>query len=358
MFNYGRFEVLNFLISNALFWVGKFHVDGLRVDAVASMLYLDYSRTEGNWIPNQFGGRENLEAVEFIKHLNSIIHQYFPGVMMIAEESTSWPMVSHPCDMGGLGFGYKWNMGWMHDVLEYFKQDPAYRSYHHDALTFTMLYAFSESFILPCSHDEVVHGKGALLSRMPGDTWQRFANLRLLYTFMYTFPGKILKFMGCEFAQWSEWNHEQSLDWHLLEHRPHQQVQTLVRDLNHLVARTGALHRHDFEPEGFQWINGADAANSVLAFIRRGDSRDEPQVVVLNFTPIVRHDYRIGVPAAGTYREILNSDAGRYGGSGVHNAHLETTAEERFGFTDSLSLTLPPLAAIVLARDEGDNSAG
>ncbi len=349
VFNYGRMEVQSFLISNALFWLDVYHLDGLRVDAVASMLYLDYSRAEGQWIPNRYGGRENLEAVEFLKHLNSAVHERCPGALMIAEESTSWPRVSGALEDGGLGFDFKWNMGWMHDTLSYLGHEPVHRKHHHDELTFTTIYAFSESFLLPFSHDEVVHGKGSLLSRMPGDEWRRFANLRLLYTFQATFPGKTLLFMGSELGQWNEWNDAASLDWELLEHDPHRGVWDLVRDLNRLVRSRGALHELDAEPTGFRWINGADAENSVWTFIRQGEAEDDHLVVVLNFTPEVRHGYRIGVPAAGPYRELLNSDDKKYSGSGVTNAEVTPEAEEYFGFPYSCEITLPPLAGSVLA---------
>ncbi len=348
VFNYGRYEVRSFLLSNALFWLDVYHVDGLRVDAVASMLYLDYSREEGQWVPNRYGGRENLEAVEFLKHLNSVVHERYPGTLMIAEESTSWPRVSGALADGGLGFEFKWNMGWMHDTLAYLGREPEHRRYHHDELTFTTVYAFSESFILPFSHDEVVHGKRSLIGRMPGDEWQRFANLRLLYAFMAAFPGKQLLFMGCEFGQVKEWNDAASLDWHLLDKDLHRGVSDLVRDLNHLVRGRKALHELDADPGGFRWINGADDANSVWTFIRQGAAEDDHLVVALNFTPEVHRVYRIGVPAAGPYREIFNSDDSRYGGSGVANGERTPGAEERFGYPYSLELTLPPLAGIVL----------
>ena len=349
VFNYGRLEVQSFLISNALFWLDVYHLDGLRVDAVASMLYLDYSREEGQWIPNRYGGRENLEAVEFLKHLNSIVHERYPGTLMIAEESTSWPRVSGALADGGLGFDFKWNMGWMHDALAYLGHEPVHRRYQHDELTFTMIYAFSESFVLPFSHDEVVHGKGSLIARMPGDEWQRFANLRLLYAFMATFPGKSLLFMGGEFGQLNEWNDSQSLDWHLLELDFHRGVCDLVRDLNHLVRARPALHELDADPAGFRWIHGADAERSVWIFLRRAEAEDDHLVVAVNFTPVVRHGYRVGVPASGPYREVLNSDDRTYGGSGVGNGELTPEEQGCFGYPFSFELTLPPLAVSVLA---------
>ena len=346
IFNYGRHEVKNFLISNALFWLEEFHLDGLRVDAVASMLYLDYSREEGEWIPNIYGGNENLEAIAFLRELNTVTHQEYPGTLMMAEESTSWPQVTRPTWLGGLGFSMKWNMGWMHDSLEYLSKEPVYRFYHHQYLTFGMLYAFSENFILPFSHDEVVHGKQSLLDKMPGDSWQRFANLRLLYAYMWTYPGKKLLFMGDEFAQGREWDHAESLKWDLLNLEVHAGVQTLVKDLNHLFQELPALHHYDFDAQGFAWIDCHDAAQSVISYERRCD--DEKVLVILNFTPVPRHDYRIGVIQAGVYREIFNSDSQYYGGSDVGNYEVRAEKIEWMGQPYSLNLTLPPLAGILL----------
>ena len=347
IFNYGRNEVRNFLVSSAMYWVEEFHIDGLRVDAVASMLYLDYSREPGDWVPNKFGGNENLEAIEFIKQLNGVVQGQHPGVSIIAEESTAWPSVTRPTWLGGLGFAMKWNMGWMHDTLEYFKKDPVHRHYHHDQLTFGLLYAFTENFVLPFSHDEVVHGKNSLLYRMPGDEWQRFANLRLLYTYMWTYPGKKLLFMGSEFGQGQEWNSEAQLDWYVLDYPLHQGVQQLVSDLNRLYRETRALHQFDFEWQGFEWIDCHDSAQSVLSFLRKGD--DGLRLVALNFTPVPRQEYRIGVPAPGRYREILNSDSEFYGGSNLGNGG-EIWAEEIpwMGRPWSIRLTLPPLAGLVV----------
>lgn len=349
IFNYGRNEVKNFLISNALFWLEKFHIDGLRIDAVASMLYLDYSRKEGEWIPNQYGGRENLEAVEFLKYLNSVIHRYHPGVLTIAEESTAWPGVTHALEHGGLGFDLKWNMGWMHDMLEYFSKDPIYRRFHHRNLTFTLIYAFSERFMLPLSHDEVVHGKRALLDKMPGDVWQKFANLRLLYALMFGFPGKKLLFMGGEFGQWKEWNFESSLDWHLLDHEYHQGMSRLVEDLHAHYRSERALFEVDFAYSGFEWIDFSDEVNSIIAFERRSADNAESIITVFNFTPVPHHGYRIGVPHNGVYKEILNTDGSVYGGSNVGNSG-EVIAESipHHNRDCSISLTLPPLGALYL----------
>ncbi|NDY43359.1 1,4-alpha-glucan branching protein GlgB [Dissulfurirhabdus thermomarina] len=347
IFNYGRREVAGFLLSNALFWLDVYHVDGLRVDAVASMLYLDYSREEGEWIPNAYGGRENLDAVAFIRRFNEMVYREQPGAFTVAEESTAWPMVSRPTYLGGLGFGYKWNMGWMHDTLLYMSKDPVHRKYHHNNLTFSLLYAFHENFILPFSHDEVVHGKGAMLAKMPGDLWQRFANLRLLYGYMYAHPGKKLLFMGCEIGQWNEWNHDASLDWHLLDYPLHQGLQSWVRDLNHLLRRVPALHEVDFEPSGFSWIDCSDSQQSVLAFLRRGRRPEEVVLAVCNFTPVPRHGYRLGVPAPGPWREVLNSDAECYGGSGQGNmGGVEAEPVPSHGHPWSVVLTLPPLGAL------------
>jgi 1,4-alpha-glucan branching enzyme len=353
IFNYGRTEVANFLLSSALFWLERYHLDGLRVDAVASMLYLDYSRAAGEWIPNRYGGNENLEAIDFLKRFNELVYQRHPGIVTIAEESTAWPGVSRPTYLGGLGFGLKWNMGWMHDMLEYMALDPIYRSYHHDRLTFSLLYAFSENFILPLSHDEVVHGKGSLLGKMPGDPWQRFANLRCLYTYMYGHPGKKLLFMGGEFGQWREWDHEQSLDWHLLEDGPlHRGMQRLARDLNQVYRSQPALYEADSDPAGFQWIDCHDWEQSVVSFLRRAKDPEDFVVVICNFTPVPRHGYRIGVPVGGRYRELLNSDAAMYGGAGLGN--LGGITAERIGHHGqpfSLALTLPPLGGLILKPD-------
>ncbi len=347
VFNYGRPEVSNYLLANALFWVSEYHIDGLRVDAVASMLYLDYSREPGEWIPNVHGGNENLEAVAFLQRMNELVFGRHPGATTLAEESTAWPMVSRPVSMGGLGFGYKWNMGWMHDSLKYISEDPINRKYHHNDITFSLVYAFDENFVLPLSHDEVVHGKRSLIDKMPGDDWQKIANLRAYYGFMYTHPGKQLLFMGGELAQRREWNHDAALDWHLLEEKPHSGVQGLIKDLNAIYSATPALYEVDFEPAGFEWIEGGDMENSVVSFLRRGNK--DLAIVVCNFTPVVRHSYRIGVPEGGTYEETLNTDDIRYGGSGVGNG--EGVSAERapaHGQPYSLSLTLPPLATVVL----------
>ncbi len=346
VFNYGRSEVRNYLISNALFWISEYHIDGLRVDAVASMLYLDYSREPGEWVPNVHGGNENLEAVTFLQRTNELVFGQHPGATTAAEESTAWPMVSRPTSIGGLGFGYKWNMGWMHDTLQYLSEDPVHRKYHHSEITFSLIYAFNENFVLPLSHDEVVHGKRSLIDKMPGDEWQKFANLRAYYGFMYAHPGKQLLFMGGEFAQRREWDHDSALDWHLLESPQHRGIQTLIRDLNALYAATPALYEVDFEPAGFEWIEGGDRENSVVSFLRR--STQHFVIVVCNFTPVVRQGYRIGVPAEGRYEEVLNTDDPRYGGSGVMNGGLDARAEPVHGRQYSLSLTLPPLATMVL----------
>ena len=346
IYNYGRNEIRNFLIGSALFWLEEFHLDGLRVDAVASMLYLDYSRQPGDWIPNKYGGNENLEAIAFLRDLNTVTHQQHPGVLIMAEESTAWPQVTRPTWTGGLGFSMKWNMGWMHDSLVYMGKDPVHRHYHHDMLSFGLLYAFTENFILPFSHDEVVHGKRSLLHRMPGDEWQRFANLRALYTYMFTYPGKKLLFMGCEFGQGEEWNFDRELDWYVLEYPLHKGVQRLVADLNALYREDSALHYHDFEGQGFEWIDCHDATQSVLSYLRRNG--EEFTVTVLNLTPVPRYDYRIGVPLDGSYREVLNSDATVYGGSGTANGELEAETREWMGRPYSLRLTLPPLAGIVI----------
>jgi 1,4-alpha-glucan branching enzyme len=348
IFNYGRNEVRNFLISSAYFWLSEFHIDGLRVDAVASMLYLDYSRKANEWIPNRFGGRENLEAIDFLKQLNMVVHQDFPGALTIAEESTAWPAVSRPVYLGGLGFSMKWNMGWMNDNLAYIEQDPVHRKYHHDKLTFGQLYAYSENFVLPFSHDEVVHGKGSMIGKMPGDAWQKFANLRLLMTLQMTSPGKKLNFMGNEIAQGLEWNVNRSLDWHLLEHEAHLGVQRAARDLNHLYSKLNCLHELDFDVQGFSWIDCHDSDQSIVSFIRRGLD-DSFAIIVLNFTPVLRQNYRIGVPQAGQYVEVFNSDSAYYGGSNQGNgAGLPTENVAWMNFNQSLLITLPPLAGIII----------
>lgn len=349
IFNYGRNEVTNFLLSSAFYWLKEFHIDGLRVDAVASMLYLNYSREDGQWIPNQHGGSENLEVIEFLKHMNSVLHQEHPGCLITAEESTSYPMVSRPASIGGLGFSMKWNMGWMHDILEYMQQDSIHRQYHHDSLTFGMLYAFTENFVLPFSHDEVVHGKKSMVNKMPGDEWQRFANLRLLYTMMFTYPGKKLLFMGCEFAQGTEWNCETALDWYTLNYPLHNGMKTLISDLNKLYTNTPALYRHEFEPQGFEWLDCNDREQSILSYIRRDGA--EYVISVFNFTPVPRCSYRIGVPELGNYKILLNSDSEFYGGSNIGNDH-ELTAQD-VPWLDkpfSVELHLPPLAGIVLQK--------
>lgn len=348
IFNYGRNEIRSFLISNALFWLDRYHIDGLRVDAVASMLYLDYSRKEGEWIPNEYGGRENLEAIGFLRRLNEEVYEKFPDTQVYAEESTAWPGVSRPTYIGGLGFGFKWDMGWMHDSLQYMQHDPIHRRYHHGELTFRMVYAYTENFVLPLSHDEVVHGKGSLLGKMPGDEWQRFANLRALYGYMYSQPGKKLLFMGAEIAQGSEWSHERGLEWHLLEYPLHHGMQRLVADLNRRYQSHPALYDQDTNPEGYQWIDGSDSENSVLSYMRK--SRDGERIaVVCNFTPEVRFNYRVGVPFRGYWEEILNTDASDYGGSGQGNlGGLETRPIAFHGFPQSLNLTLPPLGVIYL----------
>jgi 1,4-alpha-glucan branching enzyme len=352
IFNYDRAEVRTFLLNSALFWLEKYHIDGLRVDAVASMLYLDYGRKAGEWIPNEFGGHENLGAVSFLKELNVLVHREHPGAITIAEESTSWPGVSRPTYTGGLGFTFKWNMGWMHDMLEYFRHDPVHRQFHQDQLTFGLLYAFTENFVLPLSHDEVVHGKRALLDKMPGDLWQRFANLRLLYGSMYAHPGKKMLFMGGEFGQWREWNHDSSLDWHLCNFEPHRGLQRLIRDLNGLYRTEPALYEADFDWSGFQWIDFNDTDNSVIAFLRKATSSSDAVVCVCNFTPVPRHDYRIGVPTSGWYRELLNTDAFCYGGSNVGNSGgVQSIESPCHGFPHSLTLTLPPLGMLLLKRE-------
>ncbi|MFO0970467.1 MAG: 1,4-alpha-glucan branching protein GlgB [Gemmataceae bacterium] len=349
IFNYGRNEVRCFLISNALYWLEKYHIDGLRVDAVASMLYLDYSRKEGEWIPNEYGGRENLPALHFLRRLNEEIYKAQPDVQTYAEESTAWPMVSRPPYIGGLGFGMKWDMGWMHDTLAYMAHDPVHRRFHHNQLTFRMIYAFTENYVLPLSHDEVVHGKGSLLRKMPGDDWQKFANLRLLYGYMFSQPGKKLLFMGGEVGQWDEWSHEGSVDWHLLSWPPHQGISRWITDLNNLYKTETALHELDFSPKGYQWVEGSDVEQSVLCFLRQGRRAGDWLLVVLNFTPVPRHDYRVGVPWGGLWRELLNSDSEYYGGSGTGNAGMvDAKPEPSHGYPQSLNLLLPPLGVIFL----------
>ncbi|MDP8568498.1 1,4-alpha-glucan branching protein GlgB [Methylophilus aquaticus] len=359
IFNYGRNEVRSFLLSNAYYWLKEFHIDGLRVDAVASMLYLDYSRKEGEWLPNQYGGRENLDVIEFLKQLNMMVGERFPGVLTIAEESTAWPAVSRPVYAGGLGFSMKWNMGWMNDVLTYMQLDPVYRQYHHNRLTFGQMYAYSENFVLPFSHDEVVHGKKSLLEKMPGDKWQQFANLRLLFTLQMTTPGKKLNFMGNEFGQSREWSVNQSLDWHLTEdkcehHALHRGIQSAMRDLNHVYFKQNALHTFDFEAQGFQWIDCQDASQSILSYIRRGNDHTFA-IIVLNFTPVPRQRYRLGVPEPGHYQEIFNSDAACYGGSNIGNVHGCTTESVPWmDYPVSISLNLPPLAGVILQLQKQD----
>jgi 1,4-alpha-glucan branching enzyme len=348
IFNYGRHEVRSFLLSSAFLWLDVYHADGLRVDAVASMLYLDYSRKRGEWIPNRYGGKENLEAVDFLRRFNAAVYERHPDVQTVAEESTSWPMVSRPTYVGGLGFGLKWDMGWMHDTLKYLAHDPIHRRFHHNDLTFRSLYAFTENFCLPLSHDEVVHGKGSLVGKMPGDDWQRFANLRALLAYMYTLPGKKLLFMGAEIAQRAEWSHEASVEWHLLQYAPHRGMQQLVKDLNALLAREGALHEMDTDSAGMEWIDANDSDNSVLTYLRRGRSGGEI-AVACNFTPVPRYDYRVGVPHPGPWREVLNTDAREYGGSGIGNLGLaHAAAIPCHGRAQSLNLVLPPLAVVAL----------
>jgi 1,4-alpha-glucan branching enzyme len=352
IYNFGRREVANFLMASALFWLDRFHIDGLRIDAVASMLYLDYSRKQGEWVPNMYGGNENLEAVALIKRLNEQVHGRFPGATTIAEESTAWPMVSRPTYLGGLGFGFKWNMGWMHDTLRYMSKESIHRRFHHNDLTFGLLYAWHENFVLPLSHDEVVHGKGSILGKMPGDAWQQFANLRAYYAFMWTHPGKKLLFMGGEFGQGWEWNHDESLQWHLLDHPSHRGVQQLIRDLNWFVAALRPLHQKDFDPAGFQWIDASDTDNSVISYLRRGANPAEFTLTVCNFTPVPRQDYRIGVPVGGEYLELINTDAEVYGGSNVGNGGRVSAQEvPMHGQPYSLCLTLPPLATLVFAPE-------
>jgi 1,4-alpha-glucan branching enzyme len=362
VFDYGRSEVRNFLIANALFWLREYHIDGLRVDAVASMLYLDYLRKPGEWIANQYGGREHLEAVDFLRQLNEAVYAEQPGTLTIAEESTSWPLVSRPTYVGGLGFSMKWNMGWMHDMLHYMHLDPIHRRFHQNDITFSLMYAYSENFILPLSHDEVVHIKGSMINKMTGDLWQRFANLRAFYGYMWGHPGKKLLFMGAEFGQWSEWNYKESLDWHLLQPPSdprHAQLRSFVRDLNHLYMREPALSELDTSPEGFSWIDCHDTENSVISFQRRGKKEADTLVFICNFTPVVRYDYRLGVPHEGVYREILNSDTTQYGGSGVVNMQpMLSTPGNWQECSHSILLTLPPLATVVLKRQPDELEEG
>jgi 1,4-alpha-glucan branching enzyme len=354
IFNYGRNEVRSFLLSSAIYWLTEYHADALRVDAVASMLYLDYSRKQGEWIPNEFGGRENIEAISFLRRLNEDVYKAEPDAQTIAEESTAWPMVSRPTYVGGLGFGMKWDMGWMHDTLRYFSNDPIHRKYHHNDLTFRMMYAFTENFVLPLSHDEVVHGKGSLIGKMPGDEWQRFANLRLLFAHMYSQPGKKLMFMGGEIGQYREWNHESGLDWHLLDFTPHATLQRWVEDLNKTYREMPAMHELDMSPEGFDWIDCCDTENSVVSLVRKSKSKpDEVVVIVLNFTPIPRYNYQIGVPRGGRWKEILNSDAPVYGGTGQGNmGAVDAGPIPLHGRKWSVNLTLPPLGAVFLTPDQ------
>ena len=351
IFNYGRNEIRSFLISSAIYWFDKYHIDGMRVDAVASMLYLDYSRKEGEWIPNEYGGRENIEAIGFLKRLNEAVYHDFPDAQMIAEESTAWPMVSRPTYLGGLGFSMKWNMGWMHDTLKYFTHDPVYRKYSHNQLTFSIWYAFTENFMLPLSHDEVVHGKGSLIGKMPGDEWQRFANLRLLFGYMFSHPGKKLLFMGGEFGQVREWGHDDSLEWHVLDYPLHRGVQSWVRDLNRFYRSEPALYELDFAPEGFEWIDFHDWEESVVTFIRKGRTTKDIILVVLNLTPVYREGYRVGVPEGGWWSEALNSDASEYAGSGKGNfGGFDAERTPAHGRDFSLSLTLPPLSAVFFKK--------
>ncbi|MDJ0826010.1 MAG: 1,4-alpha-glucan branching protein GlgB [Rhodobacter sp.] len=351
IYNYGRSEVANYLISNALYWLEEYHIDGLRVDAVASMLYRDYSRAESEWVPNVHGGRENLEAIALLQRMNVTTYGEVPGIVTVAEESTAFDGVSRPVDKGGLGFGFKWNMGWMNDTLDYIQREPIHRRHHHHQMTFGLHYAYSENYILPISHDEVVHGKGSMIGKMPGEGSEKFANLRAYYAFMWTHPGKTLLFMGCEFAQWAEWNHDQSLDWHLTDEAPHRGMQMLVRDLNHLMRATPALYRNDSRAEGFAWLEAGDAENSVFAYLRRGGAGDRQIVVVLNFTPVERVGYRLGFPAPGRWREVLNTDAGAYGGTDRGNyGGVETEPVAWHGQAQSANVTLPPLSAIIFQQ--------
>jgi 1,4-alpha-glucan branching enzyme len=353
IFNYGRKEVQSYLISSALFWLDKYHIDGFRVDAVASMLYLDYSRKDGEWIPNQYGGHENLEAIAFLRRFNEEVHANYPGTLTIAEESTAWPMVSRPTYTGGLGFDMKWDMGWMHDTLDYMSREPIHRSFHHNKINFRMLYAYTENYVLPLSHDEVVHGKGSLLAKMPGDEWQKFANLRILLGYMYAQPGKKLLFMGAEIGQWSEWSHDRSLDWHLLANPLHAGLSRWLQDLNNIYRHEPALHELDFNADGFRWIDCNDTQQSTLSLIRRGRSHRSNLIVACNFTPVPRHNYRLGAPGGGIWLELLNSDSRDYGGSGQGNlGALEAAPVPSHGFPYSLNMTLPPLAVVFLKMTE------
>ncbi|HKL32267.1 MAG TPA: 1,4-alpha-glucan branching protein GlgB, partial [Tangfeifania sp.] len=350
IFNYGRNEIRNFLISSAHSWMERFHIDGIRVDAVASMLYLDYSRKEGEWIPNEHGGRENLDAIQFMRDLNESLYTKFPDIQTIAEESTAWPMVTRPVYTGGLGFGMKWNMGWMHDSLNYFAHEPVHRSYHHNQMTFSIMYAFNENFMLSLSHDEVVHGKGSLINKMPGDEWQKFANVRTLFGYMFAHPGKKLHFMGMELGQWKEWNHESSLDWHLLDFESHKGLQFFMKDLNSVYRRFPALYENDFSSEGFQWIDANDSKNSILSFVRYDKKKEHPVIVVVNLTPVPRHNYRIGVPEDTKWMEILNSDATQYGGSGTGNfGGVAANPVTYHGEDQSINIMLPPLGIVMFA---------
>jgi 1,4-alpha-glucan branching enzyme len=362
VFNYGRREVQSFLMGNGLFWFEKYHVDGLRVDAVASMLYLDYARRDGQWIPNRFGGKENLEALNFLRRVNEQVYAAYPDVIMIAEESTAWPMVSRPVYLGGLGFGCKWNMGWMHDTLDYMAKDPVFRSYYHNRITFSLIYAFTENFVLPYSHDEVVYGKGSMIGKMPGDDWQKFANLRLLYGFLFGHPGKKLLFMGGEFGQWREWNHDTSLDWHLLQYPSHSGLLRWVRDLNTLYRGEPSLFEADFDASGFEWVDANDSQRSVLCFLRKGKNPEDMTLFACNFTPVPRHNYRVGVSLDCYWHEILNSDAPLYGGSGQGNiGGVMATPLPSHERPYSLNLTLPPLGVVVFqpeARDARNSQAG
>jgi 1,4-alpha-glucan branching enzyme len=355
VFNYERSEVRGFLIANALFWYEKYHVDGLRVDAVASMLYLDYGRRKGQWVPNRYGGKQNIDALQFLRQLNEQVYAAFPDAMMIAEESTAWPMVSRPTFLGGLGFDLKWNMGWMHDALEYMSKDPIYRRYYQNKITFSLVYAFSENFVLPLSHDEVVYGKGSMVRKMPGDDWQKFANLRLLYGYMWGHPGKKLLFMGDDFGQWDEWNHDRSLDWHLLERPLHSGLRRWVRDLNTFYRGQPSLYEVDFEPSGFEWVDCGDFEGSVISFLRRARNPDDATLFICNFTPVPRHNYRVGAPVNGYWIEALNSDALLYGGSGQGNSgRVEAVPLPLHGRPYSLNLTIPPLGVLVLRTESRD----
>jgi len=348
VFNYSRREVQSFLIGNALFWFDKYHIDGLRVDAVSSMLYLDYARKDGQWIPNRYGGRENLDALDFLRRVNEHVYASYPDVMVVAEESTAWPMVSRPVYLGGLGFGFKWNMGWMHDILDYMSKDPIFRRYHHNKITFSLLYAFTENFVLPFSHDEVVYGKGSMIGKMPGDEWQKFANLRLLYGYMFGHPGKKLLFMGDEFGQWAEWNHDASLDWHVLQYPFHAGLLRWVRDLNTFYRGEPSLFEADFNPSGFEWVDCCDSERSVICFLRKGRNSPDKTLFVCNFTPEPRQNYRVGVPDGHRWREMLNSDAPLYGGSGQGNAGgVDASPTPMHGRPYSLNLTLPPLGVVI-----------